>query len=240
MAAVVMRVEWLDGSRMQTWWAENLNLLWERDPTLAGRVRLHPAVHSIPDADAALPGDLSGDDAGWAEAQLPLLRGDRLGVVFGLGPHVWALRARVTVPLWVVEPSVSALIACMAHLPLQPLLLSGRLLVGEPPEAVVAALCRQRLLTLLRHPGRYLAEPDYFSGIDQRLQARAEAVGRMRALNSHDRLREKAGDSELGALLSALPPAGCVSVEAIDAFIGRTHRPWGRAERLIVAMNSFK
>ena len=182
----------------------------------------------------------------WVAAQLPLLSRDRLGVVFGLGPCALALKERILkdgleMRVWIVEPSMSVLLDHLGPHDLRPLLLNGRLLAGLSLEQAVAALCQFPRLELIRTPDRYPDVKDHFDALEALLTARAARVAELLPANRLEQLRQKAvPGSDLHRLLLALPDMERVTLEAVDGWMAQAGGRWGKAERMFIALGSFR
>lgn len=222
--------------------AENLDILLERDPYLAGLVMAHPVYASVRAGNPPPPFPADGPEL---HANMVRMARDstsaRTLVLLGLGDSVATLRAHSDAMVLIVEPSIDHLMAYLCHHSVLPLVLNARALIATSPEAVVSNVVGFGVLTLVRHPARCADSNLYFRDLEQVLRVRAAHVRAMHVRNQPETLlKQIPSDSALATFLETLPPGKPVLLPDVLEELQRRPKKWGKVERLFATMECFK
>jgi len=221
---------------------QNLSILLERDPFLAGQVQAHPDYarfragifpHYTPEEPEVVARLLQ-------PANVPVP--ERATVLLGLGEA--ALSLRQLGPhgmILVVEPDLNHFVGFMARFPVLPLLLRSRLLIAQTPEMVGEVLSAFGTLTILAHPGRLPHILAFNQALERELYRRVEHVRAIHQQNTAQTLlAQLSPDDPLAHFLQRLPPEQVLDPGSLESFIEQNVKKWSRVERLFVTLNCFR
>lgn len=221
---------------------QNLSILLERDPFLAGQVQGHPDYLRFrsgsfppytPEEPEAVTRLLQPANAPVPERATVLLGiGEAALGLRQLGPHGMIL---------VVEPDLTHFVGFMARFPVLPLLLRCRLLIAQSPELVCEVLSGFGTLTILAHPGRLPHIIAFSQALELELFRRVAHVRAVQQQNTAQTLLTKlTPDEPLALFLQRLPPEQVLDPGSLESFIEQNVKKWGRVERLFVTLNCFR
>lgn len=221
---------------------QNLSVLLERDPALAGQIQQHPQYPAFrqgqfppcePDSQDLHNRMNRSENAPIAE---------RATVILGLSDSVLSLRALSQVgTLLVVEPELDHFIGFMARYPVLSLLLVGRLLIAQSPEVVGRALSRYGTLTMIVHPGRIAQTAHFRSRLETDLLERMEHVKVMQQRNkAGELLKQLQPDEPVARFFERFEPEMVLDPDKAESFITQNVRFWSPVERIFITLNCFR
>lgn len=229
---------------MQTWLADNFELLLEWDPALAGVLLASPLFGAL-QAGASLP-PLPLDTPPlqqWLFSRAELLSPGNAVLLYGISSSLSTLRLRLSDrPLLIVEPSLDIFLAYMARFPLLPFLVKGELMVACSPEKVLQRLARYGTLSLLRHPLASQWDGGWYERLEAHFQARGQQLAAVQQQNMPGMLLAQLDVADpLREVLLQLDPHQPVTPESLMAWLnGQPERRWQAVERLIATLDCFK
>lgn len=229
---------------MQTWLADNFELLLEWDPALAGTLLASPLFAAL-QAGAPLP-PLPLDTPPlqqWLRSRADLLSPNTAVLLYGISSSLSALRSQLAErPLLLVEPSLDTFLAYMGRGPLLPFLVRGELLIACSPEQVLRRLARYGTLSLLRHPLASQWDGGWYERLEAHFQARGQQLAAVQQQNLPPALLARLDPNDpLAEVLAQLDPHLPVTPESLMTWLDQQpNRRWLRVERLIATLDCFK